>query len=89
MAGRTGPGDSACLHYTLFDKSGPIAYHSAVHDAFGYMLTYHQTGPGYKYLDNAATQGRDKPLSGQLAGIRFWRKVLSHHKEKAMPNHIF
>ncbi|XP_065065684.1 uncharacterized protein LOC135691674 [Rhopilema esculentum] len=87
--GRTGPGDDTVLHKLLFDNNGPFAYHSAVHDAFGYLFTFHHTGPGYKYLDAASLFKKSNPLSGQAAGIRFWKKVLAHHKENGLQTHIF
>ncbi|XP_066936407.1 uncharacterized protein [Clytia hemisphaerica] len=74
-AGRTGPGDSVLLHSILFDHSGPIAYHSAVHDAFGYLKNYHNTGPGYNYLSTCSMFATENPAAGQISGINFWNKV--------------
>jgi len=73
--GRVGPGDSGWFHDRLFDDYGPFAYHSAVHDGFGYLITYHKTGPGYNYL-NKGFFGDFSPFGGQLSGIRFWKNVL-------------
>ena len=89
ISGRTGPGDDSFLHWLLFDNSGKVAYHSAVHDAFGYLINYHKTGPGYKYLDAASMFKRDNPLSEQAAGIRFWGKVLKHNKEHEFVSKIY
>ena len=41
-----GPGDSVFMHEVLFDDNGNMAYHSAVHDAFGYLFNKHGVGPG-------------------------------------------
>jgi len=51
-----------------------VGYHGVVHDAAGYLSTYHDAGPGYDYL---GTEGRDttSPLSGQRDGIAYWREV--------------
>ena len=73
--GRAGPGDAGWFHELLFDENGPCAYHSAVHDAFGYLLTDHQTGPGYDYMQNSLLR-KSRPISGQIGGLKFWRKVL-------------
>ncbi len=74
FSGRTGPGDSYIIHEALFDEDGPIAYHSAAHGAFGYLLTHHNTGPGYKYLEAFLTFDRYDPL----AGVVFWMKLLQN-----------
>ena len=80
--GMTGPGDAGHFHDALFDESGPLAYHSAAHDAFGYMYTSHQEGPGYKYLGAASCFKTSNPLSEQVAGITFWKQVVKKHKKK-------
>lgn len=76
--GRVGPGDSGWFHNTLFDDYGHMAYHSAVHDGFGYLRTAHETGPGYNYLD-CGWFGDWSPMGGQLSGIRFWKKTLGNN----------
>lgn len=68
--GLVGPGNAA------FDgNDSAIGYHGAVHDAGGYLYNYHDMGPGYDYLGR---EGRDtsSPLSGQRAGIKYWRDQL-------------
>jgi len=65
--GLVGPGNIA------FDgNDSAVGYHGAVHDAAGYLYNYHDQGPGYDYL---GLEGRDtsSPLSGQRAGISYWR----------------
>ena len=76
QSGRTGPGDSGWVHKILFDDGGPMAYHSAVHDAFGYLITHHNVGPGYDYLGAWSLFESKTCMSGQLSGIKFWRDVL-------------
>jgi hypothetical protein len=68
--GLVGPGNKA------FDgDDSAVGYHGAVHDAAGYLYNYHDQGPGYDYM---GLEGRDtsSPLSGQRAGISYWRDVL-------------
>ena len=57
-----------------------MAFHSAVHDAFGYLLNFHQTGPGYKYLSGYSIFDAKEPLSEQFSGIEFWSELLSRQK---------
>ena len=63
------------MHNILFDDRGHMAYHSAVHDAFGYLFNNHSTGPGYDYL-NGSILGKGNPMAGQLDGISFWSHVI-------------
>ncbi|XP_066928844.1 uncharacterized protein [Clytia hemisphaerica] len=73
--GLVGPGDLKWMHDSLFDDLGPFAYHSAVHDAFGYLKTNHNSGPGYCYL-NKGIFGDWSPFGGQLFGLRYWNGLL-------------
>ena len=73
--GRAGPGDSGWMHQLLFDGCGYVAYHSAVHDAFGYLHNFHNIGPGYDYLDQSKLK-KNNPLAGQVDGMSFWRRVV-------------
>lgn len=68
--GLVGPGNAA-----VDGNDSAIGYHGAVHDAGGYLYNYHDMGPGYDYLGR---EGRDtsSPLSGQRAGIEYWREQL-------------
>ena len=54
-----------------------MAFHSAVHDAFGYLYSYHEIGPGYDYLGTSSLD-EDNPMAGQFDGILFWREALKH-----------
>ena len=80
--GRVGPGDSGFVHDLLFDDDGPMAYHSAVHDAFGYLISYHKIGPGYNYTCAGAILESSSCVAGQISGINFWRDVLKKEKER-------
>ena len=79
--GRVGPGDSGWVHNLLYDDRGYMAYHAAVHDAFGYLITFHEKGPGYDYLKKSVLS-KYNPLSGQYDGITFWKKLLLGRKMK-------
>lgn len=52
----------------------PIAMHGTVHDAAGYLLNYHDVGPGYNYLGSRIEPlSTNDPLSGQISGIfTYW-----------------
>ena len=53
-----------------------MAYHAAVHDAFGYLITHYDCGPGYNYLDSADCYDSAFFMAGQIPGLEFWRRVL-------------
>ncbi|HLC06194.1 MAG TPA: WXG100 family type VII secretion target [Anaerolineales bacterium] len=62
-------------NFSVAGDSTAVGYHGIVHDAAGYLRTYHGAGPGYNYL---GLEDRDttSPLSGQRAGIHYWRETL-------------
>lgn len=64
--GLVGPGN-----WAIAGDDTPVGYHGVVHDAAGYLHTYHGVGPGYDYLgvDPIPT---GNPLSGQVGGIAYW-----------------
>ena len=67
--GLVGPGNLALR----LDSDNPVALHGTVHDAGGYLNTFHDVGPGYNYLDSKLEiLGADSCLSGQLTGITYW-----------------
>ena len=80
-AGRVGPGDSGWFHDIMYDNSGEMAHHSAVHDGFGYLINFHETGPGYDYMYKSFFD-TDNPLAGQFSGIDFWRKYVNESEDK-------
>jgi WXG100 family type VII secretion target len=62
-------------NFAVAGDSTAVGYHSIMHDAAGYLYTYHGAGPGYNYL---GLENRDtgSPLTGQRAGIHYWREIL-------------
>lgn len=55
-----------------------ILYHTATHDACGYLNEYHQIGPGYNYLGTRLTVVPTCfPQSGRLAALMFWKKLIN------------
>lgn len=70
--GLVGPGNSALQ----LDPDNPVSLHGTVHDAAGYLLNYHQDGPGYNYRESSLEiLSSDNPLAGQHSGIAFWVDV--------------
>lgn len=69
------------------DASNPIAIHGTVHDAAGYLSTYHSDGPGYNYLEDdreyLVFDNLPLPdyLAGQFSGISFWVKEAGQGKD--------
>ncbi|XP_004205568.3 uncharacterized protein LOC101239809 isoform X2 [Hydra vulgaris] len=78
--GRVGPGDTGLMHNFLFDYNGPWANHAAVHDAFGYLKTFHNIGPGYNYLGGISAVKTGKCMAGQTSGLLFWNRIINQHK---------
>ena len=76
------------MHDTLFDDSEPFAYHSAVHDAFGYLKTNHNSGPGYCYL-NKGIFGDWSPFGGQVSGLEFWTEICERERPDEVPEELF
>jgi WXG100 family type VII secretion target len=78
---------------SLPGDSTAVGYHGIVHDAAGYLRTYHEVGPGYNYL---GLEDRDtsSPLTGQRAGIHYWRETiggidpLSYKAEEIMQDFV-
>lgn len=50
-----------------------LGRHGIVHDAGGYLLKYHDIGPGYDYLNLEEGRGRRHPMTGQESGIKYWQ----------------
>ena len=53
-----------------------MAFHTAVHDAFGYLYTYHDIGPGYDYLGTSRMSLENK-FAGRFDGVSFWKTALN------------
>ena len=68
--GIIGPGNSCLNNYLYFSKI--IRVHAIFHDAFGFMKTTYDTGPGYIYmLPNLPNHF----LLGHISGIAYWSFV--------------
>ncbi|MEM9145824.1 MAG: hypothetical protein AAGC57_06460 [Pseudomonadota bacterium] len=51
----------------------PLALHGVVHDAGGYLLKFHDQGPGYNYRESKVELlGPEHLLTGHLSGIAYW-----------------
>lgn len=74
--GLVGPGNwliPGIIDAGHLDPDNPVALHGCVHDAAGYLHTFHNEGPGYNYLDSdIEILGTGSPLSGQISGIAYW-----------------
>ncbi|MEM9146091.1 MAG: hypothetical protein AAGC57_07805 [Pseudomonadota bacterium] len=74
--GLVGPGNwliPGIVQAGHLDPDNPVALHGTVHDAAGYLLTFHGEGPGYNYRDSMfEILGTESPLSGQISGIAYW-----------------
>lgn len=69
--GLVGPGN-----FTLHPGGDTaIGYHSVVHDAAGYLHTYHGAGPGYNYL-GIEPFPTSFPGTGQVSGIAYWSGLM-------------
>ena len=67
----------------FFDNSGPMAYHTMVHDGFGYLYQHHDIGPGYNYLGKCSFFCTYSPLSGHIGGGYFWKDILRNKENKS------
>ena len=45
--------------------------HASVHDAYGYLLSFHDVGPGYNYR-GWRWLADSNPLAGQISGLWYW-----------------
>ncbi len=87
--GLVGPGNDllpGCIESPHLSPDNPVALHGTVHDAAGYLKSFHNKGPGYNYRDDyfeglateaieclpADFQSFMLPLTGQASGIYFW-----------------
>lgn len=72
--GIVGPGN---LDVYNGDHQDCIVMHGITHDAGGYLLNYHRTGPGYNYINTPFTLfPTSSPFSTQYSGIKFWKKFI-------------
>ncbi len=85
--GLTGPGSNA-LNIDgngfweevggLVISNEALAYHAPTHDAFGFLKTHFDIGPGYCYVPDGGDciAGNESGLSGQVSGINYWKEKL-------------
>lgn len=88
--GLIGPGGGLPVTVLEYEMGGVFeenawGYHGAAHDAFGYLHNFHQTGPGYQYVDSAFNEldkfGTDSFLSGQISGYVYWLRQMDVSEE--------
>jgi hypothetical protein len=58
------------------DDTDAIVMHGVVHDAAGYLRTYHGVGPGYAYTDKFSLIDTIYSFSGQPQGYYYWLKIV-------------
>ena len=71
--GIVGPGNVSIFNG---DMNDPLVCHAIVHDACGYLTTYHKTGPGYNYLNVCSIFSTSSPLCCQFEGWRASSKIM-------------
>ncbi len=49
-----------------------IAYHSAFHDAGGFLKLHFEEGPGFDYLGLEGGRSNEHPFTGQESGLLYW-----------------
>lgn len=53
-----------------------VTNHGIAHDAAGYLLNYHQRGPGYIYVPGVSDAlSKTDPLAGQTTGLSFYSNL--------------
>lgn len=87
--GLVGPGNDlipGVVDSPHLSPDNPVALHGTVHDAAGYLKSFHNEGPGYNYRGNEiegmvtsaiellpeSWENTLLPLTGQLSGIAYW-----------------
>ena len=87
--GLVGPGNDlipGVIDSPHLSPDNPVALHGTVHDAAGYLKSYHDEGPGYNYRGNEieavatdiiellpeSIENVLLPLTGQISGIAYW-----------------
>jgi len=48
-----------------------LILHASAHDAYGYLRTFHEVGPGYNYRGRRWLADTN-PLAGQFSGLWYW-----------------
>ena len=71
FGGEIGAGDNLLHNYLKFSKI--LRMHAIFHDAYGYMRSNNNVGPGYVYTLTSEKYFKNSMLLGQFSGISFWR----------------
>lgn len=74
--------------YALGGGKEIVVTHGIAHDAGGYLLNYHDVGPGYQYIPDVSFHMLDRtnPLAGQVDGLRFFFNLKNYGSPEAPPN---
>ena len=70
FVGNIGAGDSLLHNYLKFSKI--LRIHAIFHDAYGYMRSANNVGPGYVYTLSDEKYFKNSMLLGHFSGILFW-----------------
>jgi hypothetical protein len=64
-----------------------VTTHGIAHDAGGYLLNYHNVGPGYQYVPDVSLHilDRTNPLAGQVDGLRFFSNLKQYGSPDGKP----
>jgi len=76
-----GPGDWSYLP----SPNDAIGYHGVFHDAGGYLLDFHNMGPGYDYLDRSIFSSKSA-LTGHTGGILWWMSHSELEVDLSLPD---
>ena len=79
FGGKIGPGDSKLDNYLNCSKI--LKLHAIFHDAYGYMRSFENVGPGYVYTVTKAQSFRNNMLLGHFSGISYWIFAKLFHRE--------
>lgn len=61
----------------LLSRFKLLRLHAAFHDAFGYMKTHYNVGPGYSYVCSSALPS--SCFVGHISGVLYWLYVKIFH----------
>ena len=70
FGGLIGPGESKLDHF--FKCSKIFRLHAILHDAFGFMRSTYNVGPGYVYALSEKPFFANSVLLGHITGLTYW-----------------
>ena len=82
FGGLIGPGESKLDHF--FKCSKIFRLHALFHDAFGFMRSTYNVGPGYVYAISEKPLFANSMLLGHITGLTYWI-VLKLYKNSIYP----